>query len=498
MVLSNSVRLIRSIEAKALFCNILRANLLSSRFCRELPGSIFPKQNKTRILQVRSEKKIVGRSPALYFAIFLCVFSFSFSATAHAEILKIVVNDTIQPISEEYIARAIAEAAHRNDSAILMEINTPGGMLDSTRDIIQHITTSSVPVIIYVTPSGSRAASAGFFILESADIAAMAPGTNTGAAHPVILGGGKMDDVMKEKLENDTAALMRSVVSRRGRNVEVAESTVRQSKSFTDQEALSQHLIEYVASSDEDLLRQIDGKTFKRFNGQTVTLNVAGQPIAFFGMTLKENILSYLMDPNIAFLLLAIGALALYVEFNHPGAVVPGTVGVVFILVAAFALNLLPTRFAALVLILGAFALFAAEAKFATHGVLTIGGITLLTLGGLLLVDSPIPEMRVHLATALAVSIPLGAITAFLMTIAVRARRNKVLTGEQGMIGETGVAQTALSPQGKVFVHGELWDAVASTSLPAGQMIIVRKVDGLTLQVDPLEATAPTVAPHAV
>jgi len=283
---------------------------------------------------------------------------------------------------------------------------------------------------------------------------------------------------------------MRSVASRRGRNVEVAESTVRQSKSFTDQEALTQHLIDYVASDENDLFRQLDGKSFKRFNGQDVTLKVAGQPVFPFNMTLKEKILAYLMDPNIAFLLLAIGALALYVEFNHPGAVIPGTVGVVFILVAAFALNLLPTRFAALILILGAFALFAAEAKFASHGVLTIGGIALLTLGGLLLVDSPIPEMRVHLATALAISIPLGVITAFLMTIALKARRNKIVTGEQGLVGETGVAQTALSPQGKVFVHGELWDAFAASPLPIGQLVVVRRVDGLTLQVDALSVAA--------
>jgi membrane-bound serine protease (ClpP class) len=212
-------------------------------------------------------------------------------------------------------------------------------------------------------------------------------------------------------------------------------------------------------------------------------------------MTLKERILGYLMDPNIAFILLAIGALALYAEFNHPGAVVPGTVGIVFILIAAFALNLLPTRFAAVGLILAAFALFAAEAKFATHGVLTIGGITLLTLGGLLLVDSPIPEMRVHLLTALAVSIPLGLITAFLMGIALKARRNKMVSGAQGLIGETGIAQTALSPRGKIFVHGELWDAVSSFDVSAGQSVVVRRVDGLLLQVEPLPATQPAPVP---
>jgi membrane-bound serine protease (ClpP class) len=203
-------------------------------------------------------------------------------------------------------------------------------------------------------------------------------------------------------------------------------------------------------------------------------------------MTLKERILGYLMDPNISFILLAIGALALYAEFNHPGAVIPGTVGIVFILIAAFALNLLPTRFAALVLILGAFALFAAEAKFASHGVLTVGGITLLTLGGLLLVDSPIPEMRVHLLTALAVSVPLGLITAFLMALALKARRNKVVTGREGLVGETGVAQTVLCPRGKIFVHGELWDAVSSSGVSVGQSVVVRRIDGLLLQVEPL------------
>src|ERR1017187_6955822 len=223
----------------------------------------------------------------------------------------------------------------------------------------------------------------------------MAPGTNTGAAHPVILGGEKMDDVMKMKMENDAAALMRSVVAKRGRNVELAESAVRESKSFTDQEALDKKLIEYIAPNSQDLLHQLSGKSFKRFNGTTVTLSFAGEPVRDYPMTLKQRILSYIMDPNVAFILLAIGALALYAEFNHPGAVIPGTVGVVFILLAAFALNLLPVRFAALVLIVGSFALFALEAKFATHGVLTIGGISLLVIGGLLLVDGPIPEMPI-------------------------------------------------------------------------------------------------------
>jgi membrane-bound serine protease (ClpP class) len=415
------------------------------------------------------------------------------AASGSADVLRISVDDAIQPITAEYIARALETAAANHDQAVLIEINTPGGLVDSTRKIIESIVASPVPVIIYVTPSGSRAASAGFFILESADIAAMAPGTNTGAAHPVILGE-KMDDVMKQKLENDAAALMRSVVGKRGRNVEVAESTVRESKSFTEQEALDKKLIEYIAPTEQDLFRQLSGNSFKRFNGTSVTLNLTKESVRDYRMTLKERILSYLMDPNIAFILLAIGALALYAEFNHPGAVIPGTVGVVFILLAAFALNLLPVRFAAIAMIVGAFALFAAEAKFASHGVLTTGGIVLLTLGGLFLVDAPIPEMRVHLTTALAVSIPLGIITAFLMSIAVRARRNKVVTGEQGLIGEIGIAETALAPAGKVFVHGELWDAVSAVPVSAGEQIVVRQIDGLTLRVDPVAETKPASA----
>jgi len=424
--------------------------------------------------------------------VFFSIFTLFILPTS-ADVLRVVVNYAIHPITAEYISRALQTAAANHDQAVLIEINTPGGLVDSTRDIMEKIIASPVPVILYVTPSGSRAASAGFFILESADVAAMAPGTNTGAAHPVMMGG-KMDDVMKQKMENDAAALMRSVVAKRGRNVELAESAVRESKSFTEQEALDKKLIEYIASGEQDLFRQMNGKSLKRFNGEAIKLNLADQPVIDYRMTLKQQILSYIMDPNVAFILLAIGALALYAEFNHPGAVIPGTVGIVFILLAAFALNLLPTRFAALVLIAGAFMLFALEAKFVSHGVLTIGGITLLVIGGLLLVDGPIPEMRVRLATALAVGIPLGAITSLLMSLALKARRNKVVTGPEGLIGETGIAQTTLSPHGKVFVHGEIWDAVSSVSIPAGEKVIVKKVDGLTLQVEPTALTKTAMA----
>jgi membrane-bound serine protease (ClpP class) len=407
------------------------------------------------------------------------------AASAHADVLKIVINDTIHPMTTEYVERAIEQAQQENAKALLIEINTPGGMLDATREIIEKLLASPVPVIIYVTPSGSRSASAGFFILQAADVGAMAPGTNTGAAHPV-LPGVKLDEIMAKKIENDAAALMRSVVLKRGRNVEVAESTVRESKSFTEQEALSQHLIDYVASSEQDLFQQMRGKPIKRFDGKTFTLDLTGEPIRVLERTLKQRIFGVLMDPNFAFGILALGVFAIYAELNNPGTVLPGTVGVILIVLAGFALNLLPVRFAALGLIATAFVLFALEAKLASHGVLGLGGVVALTLGGLFLVDGPIPEMRVHLSTALAVSLPLGFITVFLMTIALKARAGKRVSGMEGMVGEIGTAETLLSPNGKVFVHGELWDATASAPVTVGGRVTVRRVDGLHLNVDPV------------
>jgi membrane-bound serine protease (ClpP class) len=405
---------------------------------------------------------------------------------AHASVLRLNVNDMIHPISDEFIGRAIDQAQSEHDDAVILVLSTPGGLLDSTRSIVEKIMTSRVPVIVYVAPAGSRAASAGFFILESADIAAMAPGTNTGAAHPVLLGE-KMDEVMKAKMENDAAAFMRTIAAKRGRNVTVAESAVRESKSFTEQEALSQKLIDIIAPSEQSLLRAIDGRTFKRYDGTSVTLHVANAQVNVFEMSLRQRLMSSLMDPNIAFLLLALGALALYAEFNHPGAVVPGVVGVISIVLALFALNFLPTRFASLALLLVAFALFALEAKFASHGVLAAGGIVCMVIGALFLVDGPIPQMRVNIVTAVAVSLPIGIIAVFLTTLVLRARRGRVSTGREGMIGEIGIARTPLGPEGKVFVHGELWNAMSAVAIAEGGRVRVAGVNGLHLIVEPAD-----------
>jgi membrane-bound serine protease (ClpP class) len=412
------------------------------------------------------------------------------SHAASADVLKIVVDDSIHPIVTERIARAIHEAERTHADAVLIELRTPGGLVTATIDIVHEILSSSVPVIVYVSPAGNRAASAGFYILEAADVAAMAPGTNTGAAHPVI-GGATMDPVLKDKLENDAAAHLRSYSGKRGRNVEVAESAVRQSKSFSADEALSQHLIDYIARDENDLFRQLNGKTITRFDGSKTVLHLAGKPVIVQEPTLKQEILSFMMDPSISFIIFAIGLLAIFFEFNHPGAIVPGVVGFIAVAISLYTLQLLPLRSMAVVLILASFAMFVLEAKVQAHGIIGAGGIVLMVLGALLLVDGPIPQMRVQLWAALAVAIPIGVITVFLMTIALKARKNKVVTGEQGMIGEVAIVCAPLTPSGKVFVQGELWDAISPANVDAGGKVIVRKVENLVLHVEPVLEAVP-------
>lgn len=416
----------------------------------------------------------------------IAVVLFLISRAASAEVLKIVVDDTIHPLVEQRFERAIQEAEATHADALLIELRTPGGLMSSMEGIIQKLLAAKVPTIIYVSPAGSDASSAGFFILEAADVAAMAPGTNTGAAHPVWGGGQIMDPIMKEKVENYAASLLRSYTGKHGRNVEVAETAVRQSKSFTADEALAQHLVDYIAKDENDLFRQLEGKTITRFDGSKVQLHLVDKPVRVQEMTLKQRTLAVLMNPSIAFLIFAIGMLAIFVEFNHPGAIVPGAVGFVAVLLSLYTLDFLPLRSIGLVLILAAFAMFIAEAKIQSHGIIGAGGILLMVLGALLLVDGPIPQMRVQLWAALAVAIPMGLITVFLMSVALKARKNKVVTGEQGLIGEIGLVTAALAPAGKVFAQGTIWDAVATQNVEAGRRVVVRRVENLVLQVDPL------------
>ena len=416
-----------------------------------------------------------------------CFVLFALSSTAAfaSSVVKIRVDDTIQPISAEYIDRAIEQARQTNADAVLIELRTPGGLVDSTREIIQKILNSPVPVIVYVAPTGANAASAGFFILESADIAAMAPGTNTGAAHPVLMTG-EMDALMKEKVENDAAAEMRSICNKRGRNSALAETAVRESKSFTEKEALDNRLIDLVAADTPALLAALEGRTVTRFDGHTQTLELRGAIVERYQKTWRQRIVSAIADPNIALVLLVIGALAIYIEFSSPGLIAPGVVGAILVLLGLSAISVLPINWLGAALLLVSFTLFALEAKFAAHGVLAVGGTVSMVLGAVMLIDSPLPELRIHLSTAIGLALPFAVITATLVWFVVRARRNKVVTGEQGMIGETGSAVTELAPSGKVFVHGEYWNAVALQNVPAGAQVRVTAIRQLTLSVEPV------------
>ena len=416
----------------------------------------------------------------------LAVFALLLASTAWAEQPRVIVmhlDDTIQPVSADYLSRGLDLAAAQHASAVLIELDTPGGLLDSMRQIVGKVLASPVPVIVYVAPSGSRAGSAGFFLLEAADVAAMAPGSNAGAAHPVVMGA-KLDDIMKQKLENDTAAFLRSYVARRGRNVAAAEDAVRASKSYSDKEAQQLNLIDVIAPDETALLTMLDGRTITRFDGSKVVLHTRDAQLVAVDPTLRESILDRLTDPNLAVLVLMVGGLLIYVEFNTPGTIVPGTLGTVMVLIALFALNLLPVRYTSVMLLLAAFVLLILEAHFATHGILAAAGILALVVGALTLVDGPIPELRVHLATALSAGLAFGLITVFLLRLALRARRSKSRTGVDAMIGQIAVVIQPLAPSGQVMVNGEIWQAESATPAAPGERVRVRELRELTLLVE--------------
>jgi membrane-bound serine protease (ClpP class) len=411
-----------------------------------------------------------------------------FPAAATAQSNKIVVlhlDDTIQPISADYLKRGLARAADLHAQAVLVEMDTPGGLLESMRDMISTILASPAPVIIYVAPTGSRAGSAGFFILESADLAVMAPGTEAGAAHPMEEFG-NAPDVLKEKILNDALAFLRSYASVRQRNLDAAQAAVTGSKSYTADEAQQQHLIDLIAANQSDLLNAIDGRTVKRFNGASQVLHTKDAMLVTVDPNLRESILNAMMDPNLAVLILLAGALLIYLEFHVPGTIIPGALGTLMVLVALFALNLLPVRYTSLTLILCALILMLLEAKFPSHGVLAMVGTLALVLGLMTLVAGPIPQMRVQFATAVAAGVGFGAITSILIWLAARARRNKVTTGPEALVGAVGIAQQTLAPKGQILVHGEIWLAESPAPVTEGQPVRVRAVEGLTLLVEPV------------
>ena len=406
-------------------------------------------------------------------------------------VIEIPVDGVIHPISAEYVTAGIEQANRQRATLILIQLSTPGGLDTSMRQIIEKIISSEVPVVVYVAPSGSRAASAGFFILLSADVAAMAPGTNTGAAHPVFFGGGQMDDVMKQKVENDAAAYLRSLVSKRGRNVTLAEKGVTESKSFTDAEALKEKLIDIVAADRGELLKQLDGYEVTRFDGKKQVLQLQSPQVEIYSPSFRQTFLSKILDPNIAFVLLILGILGLYVEFSNPGLILPGVAGGIALVLALFALSLLPVNWAGAALILLAIVFFVLEAKFVTHGILAAGGVLSMVLGALMLINTRLPGGSITLVTALSVALPFALITIFLLRLVIRARHAKVTTGDEGLIGEIGTVETVLAPRGQIYVHGELWEAVSPETVSPGSLVRVISLQGLTLQVEPIPNSNP-------
>jgi membrane-bound serine protease (ClpP class) len=417
------------------------------------------------------------------------------------EVVEIRIGDEIEPMMAEYVIGGLDEAAKQHASLVLITMDTPGGLSTSMEGIIQHILDSPVPVAIYVSPAGSRAASAGFFILLSADVAAMAPGTHTGAASPLLAIGGiplQVDETLKRKILNDATAFLRSYAAKRGRNVELAETAVTEGKAWTETEALNGNLIDLTATSTEDLLSKLDGRTIKRFDGSTAQLALHNPRLVDIQMSFREKFLSRIVQPDAFFILLIVGVLGLYAEFTHPGMIFPGVIGGISLVLALFAMHILPVAPAGIVLILLALGLFILEAKYTSHGVLAIGGVVSMLLGALMLIRSPLTPGGVSLGTAAGVTIPFALITIFLMRLVLRSRTWKTSTGAEQLAGAsaevtepfvaTGAEEGTF--QGMVRLHGELWRAVARREIPVGARVRVTRMVGLTLHVEPREEHA--------
>ena len=397
------------------------------------------------------------------------------------------VDAIIQPVTADFMRSAIAKADADKAALIVFTLHTPGGLLDATRDINNAIITAKTPVAVFVGPAGYRAASAGFLITIAADVAAMAPGTHIGAAHPVNGSGEAVDPVMAKKMASDAAAYARTLATQRHRNVDLVEQAVIESRSYTEQEAMnaSPPLIDVIANDVPDLIRKLDGKTVRRFNGETVTLHLASPAIRTIEMTRSERILSAIAHPQVAYLLLTLGTLGLTIELWSPGAILPGVAGGICLLLAFFALQVLPVSYSGVLLILLGFLLLVLEVKVVSHGLLAVGGIASLFFGSLMLFDSPLPEMQVGLELIVPVVLGLSGIILFLVRLAVRSQRQPSVTGESGMLHTVAEALTSIAPGGigRVSAHGEIWTATSEESVHAGDRVIITAVTGLLLTV---------------
>lgn len=397
------------------------------------------------------------------------------------------VDALIHPVSAEFMVEAMERADRDKASLLVFTLRTPGGLLDSTRTIVSRMFASKTPIAVYVGPSGSRAASAGFLLTIAADLAAMAPGTHIGAAHPVQGSGEKLDETMAKKMASDVAADARTWASRRGRNVQLADEAVRESRSFTEEEALAAQppLIDVVAKDVADLLRQVDGRAVKRFDGATVVVRTAGARVVPLEMSWRQRVLSAIAHPNVAYLLLSLGMLGLTIELWNPGAILPGVAGGICLLLAFYTFQVLPVNYAGVLLLLFGIVLLALEVKVTSHGVLGAGGVASLLFGSLMMMDAGTPEMRVSLSIILPVVAAISAILVMLVRLALAAQRVRPFSGAGGMLGERGRVIAALGPgrEGQVRTHGEIWNARADTPVEPGEEVVVTEVDGLVLKV---------------
>lgn len=397
------------------------------------------------------------------------------------------VDGIIQPVVTEYLRHAIDEADEAGAALLVITLRTPGGLLDTTRDINTAIIRAKTPVAVWVGPSGSRAASAGFIITIAADVAAMAPGTHIGAAHPVSGDGAKMDDTMAKKVASDTASYGRTLAQQRRRNVILTEQAVVDSRSFTEKEAAGAQppLVDLVAADVNDLLAKLDGRTILRFDGSSHLLRLAGASTRAVEMTWAQRVLSAIAHPQIAYLLLTLGMLGLTVEFWNPGAIFPGVAGGICLLLAFFALQVLPVSYAGVLLIALGLVLLILEVKVTSFGVLAVGGVASLFFGSLMLIDSPLPELQIGLRMIVPITLSVAGILIFLVQLAVRAQQQRAVTGEAGMIDEVGRALTSIDPGGvgRVQTHGEIWTATAAEPIAAGEKVQVVDVKGLLLTV---------------
>ncbi len=421
---------------------------------------------------------MLNRSLLIFFSLFILLASYS---NSNADIIAIKAVGVVNPVMSEFIASGIDDAVQEKAELIVILLDTPGGLDTSMRSIVKKIISSEVPVVVYVYPSGGRAASAGVFITLSAHIAAMSPRTNIGAAHPVGVGG-KTDETMAEKAENDAAAYIRSLAEKMGRNAEWAEEAVRKSVSITETEALKLGVIDLVAEDIKTLLENIDGMVVETSLGEH-TVRSKGIKIRYIEMNLRSKILDILSDPNIAYMLMLLGFYGIFFELTNPGAIFPGVIGAISLIIAFYSFQTLPVNYAGLLLIITAIILFILEIKVTSFGLLTIGGIISMLIGSLMLFDSPLPFLKLSLKVIMPAVILTTIFFSLTVWLALKAYRRKPATGLEGLVGLEGEARTDIKKKGMVFVHGELWRAWSDEEIKAKQEVVVEEVKGLRVKV---------------